>query len=368
MNKLRNTINKIASYTGKIEKKKRRDRELSENLGKAKSLTGNNIARQINEFKSDNEHLEKVRNFNKIYLGNYKDFQWNMFMSIISGNKTEKYIPEDAFVTYIEPRLNNVSHVKGFQEKNLYDLFFQRFERPVTLIRYIKGDFFDIEYNYIRNDTALKILVDAKKTALVKPSLDGHGQGRGIKLFNPGEENELIHYIENNELGQSNFIVQEWIDQHAILSEIFPSSVNTLKIITLRVRNKIKYLMSRFNIGRGDMIVDKGGYFAGVNDNGYVNSFAFDTKNFKKCEYHEDTGKKFSDIRVPSFNRAVEMCKKAHKYLLHFDMASWDIAIDRDGKPLLIEVNIQSQGVGYIQIANGPLFGSYTEELLSSFS
>ena len=45
-------------------------------------------------------------------------------------------------------------------------------------------------------------------------------------------------------------------------------------------------------------------------------------------------------------------------------MASWDLAIDKNGEPVLIEVNLMYQGIGFLQINNGPLFGDYTEDIL----
>lgn len=42
-----------------------------------------------------------------------------------------------------------------------------------------------------------------------------------------------------------------------------------------------------------------------------------------------------------------------------------DIAVTDDGEPVLIEVNLAYSGVDLFQMANDPLFGDRTEEVIS---
>ena len=44
---------------------------------------------------------------------------------------------------------------------------------------------------------------------------------------------------------------------------------------------------------------------------------------------------------------------------------SWDIAIDEDGNPVLIEANMRKGSVNFHQFNNGPLFGELTERVLN---
>ncbi len=45
-------------------------------------------------------------------------------------------------------------------------------------------------------------------------------------------------------------------------------------------------------------------------------------------------------------------------------MVSWDIAINKNGEPVLVEFNVISQGI-FFQHSYGPLFGDYTEQILT---
>lgn len=48
-----------------------------------------------------------------------------------------------------------------------------------------------------------------------------------------------------------------------------------------------------------------------------------------------------------------------------FGVASWDIAIDEDGEPVLIEYNVGGAGIDIHQYNNGPLYGKYRERIIS---
>ena len=43
-----------------------------------------------------------------------------------------------------------------------------------------------------------------------------------------------------------------------------------------------------------------------------------------------------------------------------FKIISWDIGIDEEGDPVLMEVNLTMSGIFYNQLVDGPLFGGKT--------
>ena len=47
----------------------------------------------------------------------------------------------------------------------------------------------------------------------------------------------------------------------------------------------------------------------------------------------------------------------------YFKIISWDIAVNKSNMPVLIEYNPYKQGID-IQMATGPLFGKFTDEIL----
>ena len=48
----------------------------------------------------------------------------------------------------------------------------------------------------------------------------------------------------------------------------------------------------------------------------------------------------------------------------HFRSIAWDIAIDENGTPVLIEANFCRGGIDSLQVNNGPLYGKDTKKIL----
>ena len=69
------------------------------------------------------------------------------------------------------------------------------------------------------------------------------------------------------------------------------------------------------------------------------------------------------DFEIPNYNAAIEAVKKAHVNISYIKFASWDIAIDENGEPNLIEVNFAGD-MAVHQLTVGPAFGELTKEVL----
>ena len=76
------------------------------------------------------------------------------------------------------------------------------------------------------------------------------------------------------------------------------------------------------------------------------------------------TGIKFSEIRVPEFDKVINTVKYAHKRLAHFKLIGWDMSVDIHGNPILIEFNTCP---GVNQVSCGPTFGDLTDKVLDEF-
>lgn len=48
----------------------------------------------------------------------------------------------------------------------------------------------------------------------------------------------------------------------------------------------------------------------------------------------------------------------------HFRLVSWDIAVDNENNPVLVECNLKFGQLDFHQLNNGPLFGDDTEIIL----
>ena len=199
---------------------------------------------------------------------------------------------------------------------------------------------------------------------IIKPSLEKHGNGvRSLEVVN-GISNHDGATIANvfAKYGK-NYQIQERVKQHERMSALNPTSVNTLRIVTYRSGMDVLIIYVVIRIGRSGQVIDNqcaGGISVVVDKNGRLGKYAYGGYNEDSIT-KTDSGIELEGYEVPSFDKAIEAVKRQHYYLPFFDIIGWDIAIDDEGDPVVLEWNAN---VGLSQSAYGPGFGEYTERII----
>lgn len=188
-------------------------------------------------------------------------------------------------------------------------------------------------------------------------------RGHGVRLLNTRTQRDALSDL----LRQSDeMLVQAWVLQYPDLAAFHPASVNTLRLMTyLRPTGEALCLSATLRMGAGGSCVDNvssGGCSCGVRMDGTLQERGCSGDN-RLIEAHPE-GRAFAGCHVPSFEAALRQTLRLHRTLPQFALLAWDIAIDAEGEPVLIEFNDGNASIDFIQINNGPLFGSYTEEVL----
>lgn len=141
-----------------------------------------------------------------------------------------------------------------------------------------------------------------------------------------------------------DFLIQRCIIQHSALSKLHPSSINSMRLVTVRSLKdkKIYVLPSILRIGTNGSIVDntsQGGVAVGFNlETGQLKEFGLQKPQFGlRLDTHPNSQIRFSEYTIPFIKEAVEQAKYFHSFLdLH--SIGWDIAIGENG-PIFIEGN-----------------------------
>lgn len=312
------------------------------------------------------------------------NYNWDCYFqrhdhSIRSNN----YVPYDYFNYKIQPNLNNKEYAILTGDKNLYDAIFGNFDinLPKTIFRYYNGVYMDENYSLIDNINNKINSID--QNIIIKPTMGTYG-GKGIEKYefvNGELRNVKDHSVLNSKellcRYRSDFIVQENVIQHKMLNELYPFSVNTLRVESYRSvkTNQVEILMGVLRMGRNRSFVDNlsgGGIAVGLKiDNDYnvkLREFAYVPFSNEKYSYHSDTNIKFKDYEIPNFYKVVESIKKLSNLIPYLRVISWDFCIDKDGNPILIELN-KTGGIWACQEANGiPYFNRFSEEVMEYLS
>lgn len=271
-----------------------------------------------------------------------------------------RYIPNDMWFAKIIPYYNNIFFARALQDKCLFSLLLPGVKQPRTIVRNIAGVFYDNAFNMISYEEALD-RCERANGFILKPSMD-HGQGKSITFYDP-KTMEVTRIKEIFNDIKSNFIVQEIVQQNEVLEKIHSNSLNTIRILSFFFQGEVHILSVIFRMGAGHSRIDNvsaGGLQCTVLPDGRLSKYALDKKR-RVFEYHPDSGIRFHDIIIPSYDRLIELVKTEHMKIAHFRILGWDFAIDREGDPVFLEYNVFP---GQNQMTSGPTFGDITDKVL----
>ncbi|MCD2137385.1 sugar-transfer associated ATP-grasp domain-containing protein [Salinicoccus halitifaciens] len=295
---------------------------------------------------------------------------YTAFMNL-HGIKEPKLITGSVMRYEVLPVFNDYDMTGYYGDKNIYDLIIDRSRSAVTVVRSIRGQYFDADYNTISPETALELLSKNENGLIIKPSKGNNGSGIA-KLELKGDkvlfEDKYISVERLLKKFRGNFIVQEMLKQHPNMAAPHPASVNTIRMVTFRWNNEIKYLLAFARFGSGDDIRDNANVDSspriGVKDTGEFFDFGIGQSGEKFTE-HPTTGFKFSDLKpIPNYEEFKKFVTDSHKHFIHLDFVSWDIAVGTDGKPVFIEANFAGSTAFYQLVSQKPMFGDMTEEVM----
>jgi len=240
-------------------------------------------------------------------------------------------------------------------DKFYFNVFLERFGIPTPMV-----------YCFIKDRSPLyinsKFTIDTSKSseeqlrlffsndmdAFCKPSDGQLGNGvfalriSGRKIFVDNEETTVEKLIAT--VLSADYLIQERIYQHEKMSELCPSAINSIRLITVMDMDGVVHPFgARLRIGRLGSSVDnwaKGGILVGIDmEKGCLKKKGFLKPEYgTSTDYHLDTKVKFEGFEIPFFQDAVEAAVKLHKFLYRCHSVGWDIAITENG-PVFIEGN-----------------------------
>lgn len=318
----------------------------------------------------DEKFIKTAKEYYKKNLNVDIDPITHIAYSNVTGVQDEKVIPESSFRKDILWFFNDRPMTDAYVDKSSYDLLFNTPNQVYTVIKRVRGHYFDHENEEIQSHEVLPLLLSDSEEYIIKPSDTNNGVGirkftiKSNKLCLKEKEFSLA---ELEELYGFNFLIQRVIKQHDIMASPHPSSVNSLRMVTLRWNGVISNLYTFARFGVANDIKDNagaGGLSVGVKDNGKFMDYGI--VNLRKVNNHPTTNKVIEQFGIiPNYEEIKRFTRNLHKRILQHDYISWDIAVGVDGDPIFIEANFF--GTCFLnQIALGrSTFQENTAEILS---
>ncbi len=165
--------------------------------------------------------------------------------------------------------------------------------------------------------------------------------GKGIKIIQTEPDKGRRKIFER--LQDKKMLAEEIITQHEELSGFCPDSLNTVRVYTiLDSHNVARILTATGRFGRVGNFLDnpkQGGCYVAIDPmTGVIISDAINIAH-ERFQAHPDTGKIFKDFQYPAWKKLRATVKAMAKMIPQLRHVAWDIAINEEGEPVLVDAN-----------------------------
>ena len=339
--------------------------------GFRKYYTDSNMTENLEEVLTDNEK-KQIDDYYKANYGKKINYCYHRVYKYYSGKFDVKCFPDEFLAPRIFRYINDPSFTKVLSNKNILPYFAKMagVKMPETVILSMRDIYYDKDYNIISRGEAKKLLMESTNI-FVKPSTDSSG-GKNCKVYDSKAGYDTITDVVAEEIltqYKTDFSVQKMVVNCQSIKKIYPNALNTFRLVTYFHEGKVYNTNSVLRMGTGDARVDnasQGGLYVGVYDDGHLCQFASNDYGLKGIAEHPDTGVIFKDYVIDEYPKVIETAKKIHRLVPQVGIIDWDLTIDEDGEPVLIESNCQNGGgIQMIQCNIGEgVFRDNTEKVL----
>jgi len=298
------------------------------------------------------EVKDEIKEYSNEMFGSPSFWPYLALYTEIKGEFIPGWVPADYFqVTLLDEwnqkRFSEISDMKTF-----YHMYFEDFTVTPIAVK-VSGIYFDQYWNTISRDKLIDRLRTSAPEIVVKK--DGGYAGIDIRFLKTKDLN--IRELEND---KENLVVQPIVQQHPVLSELHSQSLNTLRIATFLETDgavSFKFVLCRF--GRGGNRLDNtnaGGRYCFLNVEGEPVTGVLDSTGLNVDYENLILANLLKDLKVPSVKEAVEKCIQHHSLFPYVRYIAWDVCIDLDSKPRMIEWNAIRPGMWQAEPHVGPIW------------
>lgn len=256
------------------------------------------------------------------YQAGYYDYQEFEFYNL----------NEEQRETYLTRGKNNAIIIK-YNDRQYMNVFDDKITFNKKFNDFLNRDWLDLDS---ASFDEFKAFVEKNPVIMGKPA-DGVG-GNGVEKYDASNYKDVRELYDTLKKKKQN-LLETFIIQHPDMQVLYDKSVNTMRMFTFCKDGKGCFLQAILKIGNGGVVdnFSSGGMYTFVEDNGVVEVPAID-KDDKLYEKHPVTGTGIIGFKVPMFDEAVELVKKAAEVVPQVGYVGWDVGISENG-PVIIEGN-----------------------------
>lgn len=242
--------------------------------------------------------------------------------------------PKEKRLTYMTMR-HSEQLVRKLNDRDYYYVFDDKITFDERFSAFLGRKYLDLRTATVED---LRNFCAGQSTVFAKVHDKCGGEGISRITIDESVDYDTL-YAECKEKGQ--LLIEEAITQHEEMDKLCPSSINTVRIVTVLDGDEAKFIYALVRMGSGTGCVDNissGGMYTGVNEDGILTRPAFCDKTGLYYDEHPLTHTVFNGFQIPFFEEAKKMCCRAALVEPHMRYVGWDVAITPDG-PVFVEGN-----------------------------
>ena len=308
------------------------------------------------------EQKKEIQDFYVSMIGKKIPLYCHEYFYSRTGVFTKEYVPNNIYHCEIVPKANVHRCQSVLGDKNMCDFLFPGENIVHSILKNMNGYYY-YEGRPVAEDEAIALCQNMEKV-IIKPARES--EGKGVQSFSAKDGVTNLNGKTIRQLFKEykqDFLIQDWVKQHKYMAALNPTSVNTMRILSYHSGMEVLIIYSVVRIGRNGSVVDNqcaGGISTTISEQGRLGKVAFG--GFSKDNITKtDTGIVLDGYQLPSYDKATAMVKRLHLKLPFFNIVGWDVAIQEDGEPVLIEFNT-NPGLSQSAFCSG--MGKYTERII----
>lgn len=263
--------------------------------------------------------------------------------------------PKNNYINYF-PELNGQDDIRRLNgryqavlaDKKIFNqIYLNEFNIPEILFEFRHNKIEELKSRKIMTlDSFLNVMPD---NLIFKPK--NGGQGASVHLITRKNQNFYLDHIVIAKQDlitkilsiEKDLIFTEVVKQNKVLSDIYPYSVNTTRILTYCEKGEIKIAGAAQRIGTIETgVVDngsRGGLFADIDLETGIMSYARRYSDKIQHKLHPDTKIRIEGCVIPQWNNLLKLAVEGHKKASYLDVIGWDLCVSDEGKLIVIEAN-----------------------------
>lgn len=212
--------------------------------------------------------------------------------------------------------------------KNMY-IYDDKAETYKRFQKYYHRDFLNCSGAGVKKEDFLAF-VEKHPQFIAKPFAGANGIG--IQKMDAAGKDASAVFEELNKKYPRGFYAEELIRQSDEIGKFHPSSVNTLRVFTIRMNDRTVLLPAAWRVGQGGNFVDNGGsggIFCVLDDDGVCYGTADEFG--RRYDKHPNTGLQLVGTKFPHYREGIELAKELAEIIPENRYTGWDLALTDNG-------------------------------------